>query len=86
MLADLHRRHAFVIKRWIGGALLGGGAFQLYDGTIQHKLMKIHQIRYNVDVTPYDVVWNGIAFGMIVAAYFLLKKTNKRSVDDHALN
>ena len=84
MLADLHRRHAFVLKRWIGGALLGGGTFQLYDGTIQHKLMQIHQIRYNVDITPYDVVWNITALGMIIAAYFLLKNTNIRSEEHHA--
>ncbi|MET1013832.1 MAG: DUF2243 domain-containing protein [Paenisporosarcina sp.] len=84
MLADLHRRQAFWMKRWIGGALLGGGLFQLYDGTIQHKLMQIHQIRYNVDITPYDVVWNVIAFAMIVAAYFLLKENNKRTVHEHA--
>lgn len=25
--------------------LLGGGAFNFYDGTIQHKLLKLHQVR-----------------------------------------
>ena len=58
MLADLHRRNAFWLKRWIGGILLGGGVFQLYDGIIQHKWMRLHQIRYNVDIRPYDWVWN----------------------------
>ena len=72
------------MKRWIGGALLGGGSFQLYDGTIQHKLMQIHQIRYNVDITLYDVVWNITALGMIIAAYFLLKNTNIRTEEHHA--
>lgn len=72
LLADLHRRHAFWLKRWVGGVFLGGGSFQLYDGTIQHKWMQIHQIRYNVNITPYDVVWNLSAFAMIVVAYVLL--------------
>ncbi|MER2169206.1 MAG: DUF2243 domain-containing protein, partial [Psychrobacillus psychrodurans] len=34
LLADLHRRHAFWLKRWVGGILLGAGVFQLYDGII----------------------------------------------------
>ncbi|WP_017380528.1 DUF2243 domain-containing protein [Paenisporosarcina sp. TG-14] len=72
LLADLHRRNAFWLKRWVGGVFLGGGTFQLYDGTIQHKLMELHQIRYNVNIMPYDVIWNLSAFAMIVVAYFLL--------------
>ncbi|WP_075617812.1 DUF2243 domain-containing protein [Paenisporosarcina indica] len=71
MLADLHRRHAFWLKRWVGGIFLGAGTFQLYDGTIQHKLMRLHQIRYNVDITLYDAIWNITAFAMIVFAYIL---------------
>ena len=50
MVADLRHRAA------PGGARPGRGhpdrpgAFQLYDGTVQHKLMKLHQIRYHVDL------------------------------------
>src|SRR3954452_6123727 len=40
LLADLRRRSALQTPRWAGGALLGAGAFQLYDGTIQHKLLR----------------------------------------------
>ena len=58
MVADLRRRHAFWLKRWQGGMMLGGGGFQLYDGTIQHKLMEIHQIRYVENVLIYDLIWN----------------------------
>ena len=39
MVADLRRRQAFWMKRWIGGVLFGAGAFQLYDGIVQHKMM-----------------------------------------------
>ena len=38
VLADLRRRRGLWWLRWIGGVALGAGAFQLYDGTIQHKL------------------------------------------------
>ena len=81
MLADLHRRHAFWLKRWLGGVFLGAGLFQLYDGTIQHKLLRLHQIRYNVDITMYDVIWNITAFAMIVVAYFLLAENRINQTD-----
>lgn len=76
MLADLHRRHAFWLKRWVGGLFLGAGSFQLYDGVVQHKLMKLHQIRYNVDITLYDAVWNITAFAMIVVGFVLLVRNS----------
>lgn len=71
LLADLRRRHALDWTRWTGGALLGAGAFQLYDGTVHHKLLGIHEIRYVDDVWIYDLVWNGVAVAMIVAGVVL---------------
>jgi uncharacterized membrane protein len=59
-------------RGWAGGALLGGGLFQLYDGTVQHKLMRLHQIRYQVDITPYDITWNVIAAMLIIAGIVVL--------------
>ncbi|MHA6252731.1 DUF2243 domain-containing protein [Oceanobacillus sp. CAU 1775] len=78
MLADLRRRKALWLTRWWGGVLLGAGVFQLYDGTIQHKLMRIHQIRYNVDIFPYDFTWNITAITMIAAGVTLIARTRKR--------
>lgn len=77
MVADLRRRNAFWLKRWWGGMQLGGGAFQLYDGTIQHKVMRIHQIRYVENVLIYDLIWNLIAVVMIAAGAFILFRTQK---------
>ncbi|WP_409300049.1 DUF2243 domain-containing protein [Peribacillus sp. SCS-155] len=79
LIADLHRRLAFWKKRWAGGVLLGGGLFQLYDGIIQHKLMRLHQIRYQVDILPYDITWNIIALIMIIIGGILLKQTGRAS-------
>jgi len=78
LLADLHRKHGFWLKRWLGGIFLGAGAFQLYDGIIQHKFMKLHQIRYNVDILPYDLVWNVLAAILIVIGIVLLIQTNQQ--------
>jgi uncharacterized membrane protein len=72
LLADLRRRQAGWGARWWAGLLLGAGAFQLYDGTIQHKLMRLHQIRYGVDLVPYDWTWNVVAAAMLVAGAVML--------------
>lgn len=75
MFADLRRKKALWVKRWWGGILLGAGGFQLYDGTVQHKLMGIHQIRYVENVLVYDIVWNVIAAAMILAGSVMVVNT-----------
>lgn len=82
MFADLRRRNALWFKRWQGGVFLGAGAFQLYDGIIQHKLMRLHQIRYNVDILPYDLIWNIIAGALIVIGSFLIFRTRRSTIND----
>jgi len=75
MYADLRRRSALVRARWWGGFLLGAGGFQLYDGLIQHKLMRIHQIRYVENVILYDMVWNILAACMLLVGFILVYRT-----------
>jgi uncharacterized membrane protein len=77
LYADLRRRRAFSARAWWGGLLVGAGGFQLYDGTVQHKLMRLHQIRYDVDLTPYDWTWNIIAAALIVAGVVLLARRTR---------
>jgi len=78
LLADLRRRDSFWMKRWISGVLIGVGFFQLYDGIIHHKLLKIHQIRYGVEILPYDLVWNITAFVILLGGLILLNQTQKQ--------
>ena len=75
MYADLRRRSALCRARWWGGLLLGAGSFQLYDGLIQHKLMRIHQIRYVDNVILYDMIWNILAACMILIGLILVYRT-----------
>ncbi|MET9505617.1 DUF2243 domain-containing protein [Streptomyces sp. NPDC006259] len=56
--ADLRRRGVRDAARLRAGIVLGLGFFQLLDGIVDHKLLRVHQIRYGVDVTPYDWAWN----------------------------
>ncbi|WP_077624503.1 DUF2243 domain-containing protein [Sediminibacillus massiliensis] len=79
MVADLRRRSAFHLKRWWGGVLLGAGGFQLYDGIIQHKLMRIHQIRYVENILIYDLIWNIIAVIMLIIGGWLAFKTKRET-------
>jgi uncharacterized membrane protein len=67
LLADVRRRNAWSPRQWWTGLLLGAGGFQLYDGTIQHKILRLHQIRYGVDLRPYDWTWNLIATALLLA-------------------
>jgi len=73
LFADLQRRRTTVPKRLWAGALIGWGGFQLYDGLIQHKVFGLHQIRYHVDVLPYDLAWDiaggtGLLIGLMLLA------------------
>ena len=78
LFADLRRRKALWLTRWWGGVLLGAGVFQLYDGTVQHKIMRIHQIRYVENVMVYDAIWNVTAVAMIVIGAVLLVRTRRK--------
>ncbi|MFS0779598.1 DUF2243 domain-containing protein [Neobacillus sp. 3P2-tot-E-2] len=80
LISDLRRRNAWWPKRWIGGFLLGGGGFNLFDGTVQHKLLRIHQIRYNVEITPYDWVWNILAAIMVIAGLIIVSRTGQKAI------
>ncbi|ANU23337.1 DUF2243 domain-containing protein [Planococcus donghaensis] len=77
LFADLRRRNSLWIKRWISGVFLGAGFFQLYDGLVHHKLLELHQIRYHVDILPYDIVWNGVAVIILLMGVFLYMQTQK---------
>ncbi|MET9686498.1 DUF2243 domain-containing protein [Streptomyces coeruleorubidus] len=71
LYADLRRRGGPLRPAWWSGVCLGIGGFQLYDGTVQHKLLRLHQIRYDVDPRPYDWTWNVIAVQFLVAGLLL---------------
>jgi uncharacterized membrane protein len=73
--ASLRRTGLLAPRRWVGGLLTGAGGFQLYDGTVQHKLLGLHQIRYDVDLLPYDVVWNLVAVLLLIVGVVLLVRS-----------
>ena len=78
LLVAARRAGPVPAARWWGALLVGTGAFQLYDGTVQHKLLGLHQIRYGVDVRPYDWAWNVVAVLLLVAGAALLARSRER--------
>lgn len=74
LLADVRRRGGVHWPHWIGAVILGVGTFQLFDGIVDHKLLGIHQIRYGVDILPYDLVWNGTAVILMLIGFLVLRR------------
>ncbi len=73
LYADLRRRDADDRRLLWGSGLVAWGAFQVYDGLVQHKLLDLHQIRYRVDLVPYDVAWNVVGWIGVVAGLVVLR-------------
>lgn len=75
LLADVRRRAEVAWVRWTGAVIAGVGFFQLFDGVIDHKVLRIHQIRYEVDLLPYDATWIGSALVLLVIGLVMLRRT-----------
>jgi uncharacterized membrane protein len=62
----------------LAGILLGAGGFNLYDGTIQHKLLRLHQVRADApNNLPYDLAFLAIAATVTLAGALLLRRTRQ---------
>jgi uncharacterized membrane protein len=72
LVAELLRRHVFAPLWAWSGFFLGAGVFQLFDGIIVHKVLRLHQIRYGVILLPYDVAWNLVGLALTLIGLALL--------------
>ena len=66
LVADLKRRQTFALAWAWAGFFVGAGGFQVFDGVVDHKLLRVHQVRYGVDLLPYDLAW--VAAGAVLLA------------------
>lgn len=74
MFADLRSRKRLDLTAAWAGFILGLGAFQLFDGIVDHKLLRLHQIRYVDNLWLYDLVWNAFGLLFIVAGILLYRR------------
>ncbi|WP_454083759.1 DUF2243 domain-containing protein [Georgenia sp. Marseille-Q6866] len=77
LVADLARRRALHRGAAGAGFLLGAGAFQLVDGIVVHKVLRLHQVRYDVELLPYDVAWLASALLLALAGALLLLRARR---------
>jgi uncharacterized membrane protein len=58
-----------------GGVLAGAGGFNLLDGVVDHKVLRVHPVRVGVEeIWPYDVAWIGSALVVLVIGLLLLRR------------
>ncbi len=81
LLADLARDRVLDRAAAWGGALTGAGAFQVFDGLVNHKVLGVHQVRYGVDLLAYDVAWNAAGLVLLAAGLLVLRGARRRSRD-----
>jgi uncharacterized membrane protein len=79
LLADVRRRRTFAPGTWWGAVLLGAGGFQTFDGVVDHKVLRVHQVRYGVDLTGYDLAWTGAGVLVLLAGALLLARSRGRA-------
>ena len=60
------------VQHAVGGVLAGLGGFNVYDGIVDHKVLRLHQVREGVpDLLPYDVAWLVVSAAVLVAGLAL---------------
>jgi uncharacterized membrane protein len=65
-------------RRALSGGLIGAGGFNLYDGTIQHKVLRLHEVRADAaDSLPYDLAFLGVAVVVLVSGIVLLRSSSR---------
>lgn len=87
LLSDLRRRQQWDTAWAWAGFFFGLGSFQLFDGIVDHKILRVHQVRYEVEnLLLYDLAWNGFALLLILAGWYFLRRARKKPSADPSPN
>ncbi len=84
-LTSLARRQVLAAQWAWAGLFLGMGGFQLFDGIVDHKVMRLHQIRYGVPILPYDIAWNLAGLVLLGVGLLLLRSARVRARETQAV-
>lgn len=74
VIADLRGRRVLAAGHAWAGLFLGLGGFQLVDGLVLHKVLDLHEIRYRVEILPYDLAWIGAALILLAVGTAILAR------------
>lgn len=76
LLADIRRDRALAAGSAWGAFVVGLGIFQLFDGIVDHKVLRLHQVREGVDDNVlYDLAWNLGGVALLLVGGFVLWRT-----------
>jgi uncharacterized membrane protein len=78
LMADARRRGAFTPRTAWAGFFTGAGLFQLWDGIVDHKILRVHQIRYGVEIGRYDLAWDAVGVLLLVLGAALALRAARR--------
>ncbi|MBS7455595.1 DUF2243 domain-containing protein [Coralloluteibacterium stylophorae] len=79
LLGELRQRGMLVRRAVWAGLFLGAGGFQLFDGLVDHKLLRLHQVRYVEPLWPYDLAWNGGALVLLAIGLVLARRVRREA-------
>lgn len=74
---QLTRHRAIARGHAWAGLFLGAGGFQLFDGIINHKVLRLHQVRYVDEIWLYDLAWNGFAALLLIIGFAAWRHASK---------
>ncbi|HTN31596.1 MAG TPA: DUF2243 domain-containing protein [Pseudomonas sp.] len=83
-LVRLARGRALAMPWAWAGFFLGMGGFQLFDGIVDHKLLRLHQVRYGVELLPYDLAWNLSGLVLLLIGVWLWRRARSSVSADSA--
>lgn len=74
LFARLSRHQAVSRPHAWAGLLFGAGGFQLFDGIVDHKVLRLHQVRYVDNLWAYDLAWNGFGVLLLALGYIIWRR------------
>ncbi|MDB6453706.1 DUF2243 domain-containing protein [Falsirhodobacter sp. 20TX0035] len=67
-------RRVLVPRAAWAGLFLGMGGFQVFDGVIDHKVLRLHQIRQVENLWLYDTVWIAAGVALLLVGFGLARR------------
>ena len=81
ILLDLQRKQTLVKDKAWAAFFIGLGGFQLFDGIVDHKVLRLHQVRYVDNLLPYDIGWNLAGLILLGTGLILLRRAKRRKTN-----